>query len=82
MLFTGDLRAGVRSGHFSPVLLQPVTLAPLTFAELFNTDVYMFRKVLGQVLILGVFGMLLGALVVRTFVVYALTVYTLSGNRV
>ena len=40
----------------------------------------MFRKVLGQVLILGVFGMLSGALMVRTFVVFALPVYTLSGN--
>ena len=45
-------RAGVCSGHFSPVLLQSVTLAPLTFAELFNMDVYMFCKILGQVLIL------------------------------
>ena len=41
-----------------PVMLQLVTRAPLNFAELVSTDVYMFRKGLGQVLILEVLGMM------------------------
>ena len=61
--------------EFSPVMLQLVTLAPLNFAELFNTDVHMVRKVLGQVLILGFFGMFPGALTMCISTVYALPVY-------
>ena len=68
-------------GIFLRCCLYSVTLPPPTFVELFNTDVYMVRKVLGQVLILGVFGTLSGALMVRTFAVYALPDYTFSGNR-
>ena len=56
----------------SPLMLQIVTLAPLIFAELFHTDPYMFRKVLGQVLILAFPGVLMSAVIMCVFVVYAL----------
>ena len=63
-------------------MLQLVNLAPLNFADLLNTDVYMSRKVLGQVVILGVFGIFPSVSMMCTFVVYALPCqFTLTSTR-
>ena len=53
-------------------LVQPVTLAPLNLVEFVRRDVYMFRKVLGQVLFLAFPGTFPDDLLLCTCVVNAL----------
>jgi len=59
----------------SPAMLQLAVLPPLIFAELFHTDIYMFRKVMGQALILAFPGVLLSAVLMCAFVVFLLPQY-------
>eukprot|EP00931_Biecheleriopsis_adriatica_P007107 TRINITY_DN108421_c0_g1_i1.p1 TRINITY_DN108421_c0_g1~~TRINITY_DN108421_c0_g1_i1.p1 ORF type:complete len:715 (-),score=130.41 TRINITY_DN108421_c0_g1_i1:20-1843(-) len=56
-------------------MLQLAVLPPLIFAELFHTDIYMFRKVMGQALVLAFPGVLLSALLMCIFIVYLLPQY-------
>jgi len=59
----------------SPEMLQLAVLPPLIFAELFHTDIYMFRKVMGQALILAFPGVLLSAVLMCVFVMALLPQY-------
>ena len=59
----------------SPVMLQLAVLPPLIFSELFHTDTYLFRKVMGQALVLAFPGVLLCSVLVCAFVVYLLPKY-------
>ena len=59
----------------SPVMLQLAVLPPLIFSELFHTDIYLFRKVMGQALVLAFPGVLLCSVLVCAFVVYLLPKY-------
>jgi NhaP-type Na+/H+ or K+/H+ antiporter len=59
----------------SPVMLQLAVLPPLIFSELFHTDIYLFRKVMGQALVLAFPGVLLCSVLVSAFVVYLLPQY-------
>jgi len=59
----------------TPAMLQLLVLPPLIFAELFHTDLYMFRKVMGQALVLAFPGVLLSAVLMCAFVVFLLPQY-------
>jgi NhaP-type Na+/H+ or K+/H+ antiporter len=63
------------SPGISPVMLQLAVLPPLIFSELFHTDIYMFRKVMGQALLLAFPGVFLCTVILCVFVVYWLPQY-------
>ena len=69
-----DFREGARSGHFSCGGAARHAGAAYP-RRAFCTDIYMFRKVLGQVLILVFPGMFQNTMMMCTFVVYAMPDY-------